>query len=206
MEPYYYIMSALVLALGTATAWLFRKGGIYRPNEEAPGAPDLPPKRPQDETLPPEPPIPAPEPENAPESVLKPPPKLNFSTPKTAYHSVRVLCDEAGLTLQEKNLLCAVIFQESRFDNRALNRNKDASGRVRSTDFGIAQINDYWHIGPLKTFPSVDYVLKNPDKVVQWMIRQYKAGRLHLWVAYSSGAYKQWLKPTSPMWLLKTNK
>lgn len=53
------------------------------------------------------------------------PPKLDFSTPKAAWHTVRVLCDEAGLTYQEKNLICACIYQESRFSNKAVNINRN---------------------------------------------------------------------------------
>jgi len=121
---------------------------------------------------------------------------LSFLTPKLAWHAVRVLCDRANLTLNEKNLLCACIFQESRFNNEAVGRN------ATSTDWGIIQLNDHYHIGVGKEFPSVKYVLENPDKAVEWMIAQYKAGRLSMWVSYTSQAYLQWLSPSSPMWNL----
>ena len=81
---------------------------------------------------------------------------------------------------------------ESGFKNTAKNENK-RDGKTVSIDWGICQINDYWHIGAGKSFPSVEYVLKNPAEVVKWMIKQYKAGNLKWWIAYKSGAYKKYL-------------
>lgn len=127
---------------------------------------------------------------------------LQFDTPKHAYHAVRVLCDNAGLSVAEKNLICACIYQESRFEIGAINHNRNAKGVITSTDYSLCQINDYYHIGNGKDFPSVQYVLDNPDKVVQWMITMYKHGMLKQWVSYTSGAYKQWLLSASPMWKL----
>lgn len=147
-----------------------------------------------------EPTMPLEAPKTLPEAPLpiKPPsmPKLDFSTPKAAYHSTRVLCDEMGLTLEEKNTICACIFQESRFDNRAIGKNK------KSTDWGIVQVNDFWHIGKGKQFPSVEYVVANPETCVRWMINCLIQKNLEMWASYKSGAYKQWLSTSSPMWAL----
>lgn len=148
-----------------------------------------------------------------PEVVMQPiqtPPSVDtlapdWSTQQNAYHNVRVLCDLANLNVTEKNLICACVYQESRFKNSALNNNKNAQGQIVSTDYGICQVNDYYHIGQGKDFPSVQYVLDNPDKVVQWMISMYQHGLLKQWVSYSSGAYQQWLSQHSPMWLLSTS-
>lgn len=129
-------------------------------------------------------------------------PDLDWSTQKVAYHAVRVMCDQAGLSLEEKNLICSCIYQESRFLNTAINHNKNAQGVVTSTDYGICQINDWFHIGPGKDFPSVEYVVGNPDKCVAYMISCYEHGLLRLWSSYVSGAYKQWLNADSPMWAL----
>lgn len=113
-------------------------------------------------------------------------------------HSVRVLCDDMGLTVPEKNIIAACVMQESKF----MNLNPDGSpvthknmvgSRLASTDIGIVQCNDYWHIGAKKDFPSVEYVVDNPEVMVRWMIQCYKDGRLNLWSSYSTGAYKQWL-------------
>lgn len=124
--------------------------------------------------------------------------------PSNAYHNVRVLCDLAGLTLAEKNLICACIYQESRFNNAAVCRNKNSLGQLTSSDWGVCQVNDHYHIGPTLDFPSVEYVLDNPGSVVNWMIKMYQAGKLTMWVSFSSGAYRQWLVDSSPMWLLIT--
>lgn len=130
--------------------------------------------------------------------------RLLWDTPKHAYHSVRVLCDDADLTTDEKNLICACIYQESMFKNTAKNENKSkTTGAVLSTDWGLCQVNDHYHIGPGKDFPSVDFVLENPAEVVSWMITCYKQGNLKMWVSYSSGTYIKWLSTWSPMWLLK---
>lgn len=107
--------------------------------------------------------------------------------------SVRIICDEQSLSLSDKDLICAVIQQESNFQNSAVCHNKDKAGNITSSDWGLCQINDYYHIGKGKDFPSVDYVVNNPDQAVLFMIKMFKAGKLGLWVAYSSGAYKKYL-------------
>ncbi len=129
-------------------------------------------------------------------------PTLLWDTPRHAFHAVRVTCDNLGLSLEEKDLICACIYQESMFKNTAKCENK-VNGAVVSTDWGLCQINDHYHIGVKKDFPSVQFVVDNPQKVVEWMISMYKHGLLKQWVSYSSGAYKKWLSPISPMWLLK---
>lgn len=116
-----------------------------------------------------------------------------WDTQADARHSVRVICDEEGLSLNDKEIITACIMQESHFYNTAINHNRDAQGNVLSTDWGIVQVNDHYHIGPGKDFPSVEYVLAYPDKCVRWMCTLFKQGKLGLWVSYSSGAYKQWL-------------
>lgn len=128
--------------------------------------------------------------------------QLAWDTPKHAWHAVRVLCDQAKLSLEEKNRICACIYQESQFYNYFMSGQPVIHKNPTSTDWGICQVNDHYHIGPTLDFPSVDFVMKNPDKVVQWMIGKYKAGQLKQWVSYSSGEYKQWLSTGSKMWEL----
>lgn len=126
-----------------------------------------------------------------------------WDTAPHMYHNVRVLCDEAGLNVEQKNILCACIYQESRFNNAAVNHNRSATGAILSTDYGLCQVNDYYHTAPTGTpFASVSDVIDNPSKVVSWMISMYQKGLLKQWVSYSSGAYAQWLQTDSPMWKL----
>jgi len=120
-------------------------------------------------------------------------PKDPLKDPLTARHAIRVLCDEAGLTAEEKNIICATIQGESNFKNTAKNENKNSAGKVLSTDHGLCQINDFYHIGQGKSFPSVEYVYDNPAEVVKWMIKQYKKGNLGWWICYRSGAYRRYL-------------
>ena len=86
---------------------------------------------------------------------------IDFSTPQKAFKSTRVICDEMGLPLQKielvngvmyfpKDIVCACTYQESQFNNNAVGRNKDPkTGKVWSTDWGLAQVNDTkgWQIG-----------------------------------------------------------
>lgn len=107
-------------------------------------------------------------------------------------HMCQQICKDKKLTPFQTAEMLATLMFEAGFNNDLTNKNKDKNGKVLSTDFGIAQINDYWHIGNGKSFPSVEYVLANPDKVVMWMADMWKAGKGKLWVAYSGGYYKKY--------------
>lgn len=139
--------------------------------------------------------VPAPAPIMAPPAVVVPPaPKYLWDTQANTRHSVRVICDEEGLSLNDKDIITACIQQESQFLNSAVCKNRDkTTGQVWSTDWGICQINDFYHIGPKKDFPSVQYVLENPDAAVHYMIKMKKAGHLSMWVSFSSGAYLRYM-------------
>lgn len=123
----------------------------------------------------------------------------DWNTTAHARHNVRVVCDLEGLTVDQKNILTACVANESGFlTHPKPNQNKDKNGVVWSTDWGIVQVNDYWNIGAGKQFPSVQYVLDNPEACVRWMARYYKQqGNLGEgssgWASYTSGAYKHYL-------------
>ena len=119
-----------------------------------------------------------------------------WGTKKDTRHSIRVICDEMGLTVADKNLICACIQQESGFKPLAIGpKNKNGT-----TDYGLAQFNDgknkkgqaYW-IGKGADFKDIGEVLTNPEKNVRIMIREFKKGNLKYWASYTSGAYKKWL-------------
>lgn len=126
------------------------------------------------------------------------------------------MCDNAGLSLvpsvnidgklyTPKDILCACVEQESGFRNFKqgsttipLTHKNYKNGVLSSTDWGMFQINDYWHIkGCGKAapwdFPSVDYVINNVPAVAQFMIDCYKAGELDLWDSYLLGGFKKYL-------------
>lgn len=133
-------------------------------------------------------------------------PQYLFDTQQNSQHSVREICDLEGLNLYEKSVIYACIEQESQFYNYlpsgkpTIHENYAKDGKtLLSTDWGICQINDThgWYIGtaPLP-FPSVDFLMANPDKAVMFMCRMAIEGELGKWVSYSSGAYEKFM-PTN---------
>lgn len=114
------------------------------------------------------------------------------------YHNVRVICDFEGLTFDQKEILTACVWRESDFmTNPRPNQNKDKTGAVWSTDWGIVQVNDYFNIGEGKPFSTVQYVLDNPETCVRWMANIYKTtGSLQPWASFTTDAYKQFLGKT----------
>ena len=204
------VLAIIALIAGAIAAFMFRRGGVYNPH--MPSLDHLS-TIPEPDVVPASvPPVQAPpSPKTAQQSVPNTNPDsytYPWDSPAHNWHNVRVICDNAGLTLEQKNILCACVYQESRFmTNPKPNQNKDPqTGKVWSTDYGIVQVNDHFHIGAGKDFPSVEYVLNNPAKCVEWMVNIYKeTGSLQPWSSYSTGAYKQWLAPDSPMWALSTS-
>lgn len=122
------------------------------------------------------------------------PAALKFDTVQNSQISVRLLCAQNGLTVGQQAEVYAVIEAESGFNNTLTHPNIDpVTKKLDSTDYGICQVNDEYHIGIGKDFPSVAFVLENPQDVVVWMIEMYKAGKIDLWSAYENGSYKKYL-------------
>lgn len=133
-----------------------------------------------------------------------------WDTVANARHSVRVICDEEGLTLKQKNELCATVGAESGWQSYYLSGPKKGQpvklenkkgGVTWSTDWGIAQINDWYNIKEavtedkhLRFFPTVQYVLDNPELVIRWMCKQWKSGNANWWIAFKqkTPAYKKY--------------
>lgn len=111
----------------------------------------------------------------------------DWSTPEAARHSVRVICDEEGLTVPQKNLLSQVIHCESGYNPNIVHPNL-SNGKVFSTDYGIAQWNNFYHGKEI----SPDDALHNPEKAIRLMCSYVKAGRISQWVCYSSSLYKKY--------------
>lgn len=135
---------------------------------------------------------PNPTPIMPPKAVLNPSAPYDWSTPESSRHSLRVICDEEGLTVEQKNLMSQTLHCESGYNNATVHPNLNMHGLVTSTDYGICQINDHYHIGAGKDFPSVEYVHDNPEAVVRWMCKMVKARKLNLWVCYDAGLYKRY--------------
>ena len=164
--------------------------------------PKEPPKDPLDELqrVPPTPPV-VPQDESKPDCGLyvpeTEPETLKWDTPQNVRHSVRVMCDNAGLSVEAKNIITACIKQESNFIPKAVGKT-NSNG---TTDYGLCQYNNgrnrktgaYYWIGPGADFANIAEVLNDPEKNVRIMIREYKKGNIKLWSSYSTGAYKRWL-------------
>lgn len=114
-----------------------------------------------------------------------------WDTPEHIRRNVRVMCDEAGLSFATKNIICAIIKQESNWNPKIVSKPNTNNTR----DWGLLQINDnkgYW-IGERLYFASTDEVLNNPEKSVRFIIEQAKKGKLWLWSSYKFGHYKKHL-------------
>ena len=110
-------------------------------------------------------------------------------TIETIPQMVLRVCKSQNLTQQQTNDVYNTIRCESGFNPKCVHPNL-VKGKVSTTDYGICQVNDYWHIGASKDFPSVDFVMNNPEACVVWMCKMCKAGKLNLWVCYSGGYFK----------------
>lgn len=131
------------------------------------------------------PPVTVPIIEPSPEPVM---PTYDWSTPTAARHSLRVICDEEGLTVAQKNLMSQVIHCESGYNTKITHPNLNAVGKVMSTDFGICQWNDYYHNKEI----TPDEALNDPEKAVRLMCKYVKEGLIKQWVCYSSNLYKKY--------------
>ena len=124
---------------------------------------------------------------------------MNFDTPVQAMHSVRVMCDNAGLSLKMKNDLCATIYQESQFIKGAIGK----PNANESRDWGLCQFNDGentgW-IGKGKLFSSTQDCIDNPERAVKTMIECFKQDHANWWMGYAVRG--KWLEDNSPMWEL----
>ena len=127
-----------------------------------------------------------------PKPVAPTPLKHDWSTPLPARHSIRLICDEEGLTVEQKNTMCATIGGESGWSINAINHNS-IGGRIVSTDFGICQWNDIYHGKEI----SPTEAMNNPEKAVRLMCSYWKRGQRNLWIAYKSGRYKDFYDPPS---------
>lgn len=133
--------------------------------------------------------LPQPEPITGPPWPVEKLTVYDWSTPEKARKSVRIICDEEKLTLEQKNTMCATVGAESGWNPKAIGKpNKDGT-----RDYGIVQINTRYWIGKGKQFPSTDYVLTHPAECVRWMAKLWKQGKRNYWWAYNNGSYKQYL-------------
>lgn len=111
----------------------------------------------------------------------------NWADPEIARHNLRVICDQEGLTVAQKNLTSQVVHCESGYHVHATHPNL-YKGKQVSCDFGICQWNDHYH----GTEISPDEAMNNPEKAIRLMCQYVKAGKITQWVCYSSKLYLQY--------------
>lgn len=91
-------------------------------------------------------------------------------------------CINASLSYEEILEIFGTIEAESGFNPYCINKNNNST-----IDYGIAQLNSYWYLKPLKLTP--DEVLNNPEKSIDIMIDAWKKGRKNDWIGYKNGLY-----------------
>lgn len=100
---------------------------------------------------------------------------------------------DEGLTEDLLHAMVACIEVESGYNPHAIHLNITQTGMVDSIDFGIVQVNDFFHIGAGLEFPTPKYVLNHPQECIRWMAKMFKAGKANLWSSYASGEYQSHL-------------
>ncbi len=121
-------------------------------------------------------------------SVVRPAPKYIWDNPVDARHSVRLIADEEGLNVEQKNTMCGTIGGESGWHIDAVNRNT-IGGVVTSVDNGICQWNDKYHAKEI----TPDEALHDPEKAVRLMCAYWRRGQRDIWIAYKNGRYLKFM-------------
>lgn len=116
------------------------------------------------------------------------PPKYMWDTKGHVVHSIRVICDEKGMSLEQKNTMTATIGAESEYNPKAHYENIYA-GKLWSTDWGLCQWNDHYHGKEITPYEAVH----DPEKAVRLMADYWKRGQRAQWSAYKNGSYKHYL-------------
>lgn len=125
-------------------------------------------------------------------------------------HSIRIICDEEGLNLEQKNTMYATIGGESEYilDAVCLNLSNGESVSTRyaqivnerqillqkgitilSIDYGLCQWNGYYHGKEITPSESVN----DPEKAVRLMCGYWLRGQRNQWIAYKSGRYLKFM-------------
>jgi len=107
-------------------------------------------------------------------------PRYQWDTIEHIRKSIRIICDEEGLTVAQKNMCCDIAACESGF-----NINAKLVNSVKSVDRGLFQWNSYWH-------PEItDEIAYNPEKNTRLACKAIKQGKSKV---YWSASMKCWNK------------
>lgn len=86
----------------------------------------------------------------------------------------------------DEDVFVAVLYCESGMNPKAVNRNKNGT-----TDYGIAQFNDYWYGAVISSHDA----LNNPELALNVMAEAWQEDRQHDWICYRNKKYISWLNP-----------
>lgn len=117
--------------------------------------------------------------------------KYDWSTQEKARYSVRMICDEEGLSVKDKNDLCATVGAESGWKPRQRSLKANFDGTY---DHGIIQLNEKYWIGEGKLYPNIEAVYNDPEGCIRWMCRNWKRNK-NWWYAYKNGSYLRYMNP-----------
>jgi len=101
---------------------------------------------------------------------------------------VKRVCQEEGLNVEQTMEICATVYAESGFDDKAVNKNLNGT-----TDWGLCQFNDYWMWKKEKVINPQD-ALNNPKLAIETMISLYQKRRITNWNGYKSKAYYKYIE------------
>ena len=85
----------------------------------------------------------------------------------------------------DEDVFVAVLYCESGMNPKAIKRNKNGT-----TDYGIAQFNDYWYLDAIH--PTM--ALNQPEIALNVMADAWKNGQQMDWICYRNKRYTSWLK------------
>ena len=106
------------------------------------------------------------------------PPKYLWGNIAEVRHSIRLICDEEGMTLLQKNMCCDIASCESQF-------NPSVRGRIDPRDRGLFQWNSRWH-------PEItDEIAFDPEKNTRLACKAIKQGKTKI---YWQASMKCWNK------------
>lgn len=83
-----------------------------------------------------------------------------------------------------QDVFVAVLYCESGMNPKAVNRNKNGT-----TDYGIAQFNDYWYRDAIDPMTA----LNKPEVALNVMARAWQRGRQKDWICYRNKKYEAFL-------------
>lgn len=110
---------------------------------------------------------------------------------KKLYTMARQICLDKNLSPQMTAELLATIWGESSYNPFCQNENRRKDGTVASTDFGVAQLNDFYFLKPLNI--TGEQAMLNPKFCIEIMADNFLQGHADYWVAHKNKSYLSYM-------------